>query len=211
MQTPSPAASAVPSLTLNSLRAGRKIGSTPEIAGLITNNARQIKRLRSRPPAPSGTVLREAGRPLRERAGRESLDMTRRRVSSSHHSVLLWQFPILTIPLLCCKRDCRLRHRRVAIIDRTEPPKQKEAAYRGRLRRLQGGPRRAAVAHPFPKGTVRQPRRPQQKEAACAARRVLGVTALGPDLGGAREHAYTAVDRFAWPEGFCRRDIAAPR
>jgi phosphoribosylamine---glycine ligase len=40
---------------------------------------------------------------------------------------------------------------------------------------------------------------------------VLGVTALGSDLGGAREHAYTTVDLIAWPEGFCRRDIAAPR
>src|SRR6516162_1629785 len=33
--------------------------------------------------------------------------------------------------------------------------------------------------------------------------RVLGVTALGPD------RAYAAADRIAWPEGFCRRDIAA--
>jgi phosphoribosylamine---glycine ligase len=41
--------------------------------------------------------------------------------------------------------------------------------------------------------------------------RVLGVTALGFGLGGARERAYAAVDRIAWPEGFCRRDIAAPR
>jgi phosphoribosylamine---glycine ligase len=41
--------------------------------------------------------------------------------------------------------------------------------------------------------------------------RVLGVTALGPDLVGARERAYAAVDHIAWPEGFCRRDIAAPR
>jgi hypothetical protein len=32
-------------LTLLSLRAGRKIGATPEIAGLITNNARQINHL----------------------------------------------------------------------------------------------------------------------------------------------------------------------
>jgi phosphoribosylamine-glycine ligase len=63
----------------------------------------------------------------------------------------------------------------------------------------------------FRKGTVRQPPRPQQKEAACAAGRALGVTALGPDFGGAREHAYTAVDRIGSPEGFCRRDIAAPR
>jgi hypothetical protein len=55
-----------------SLRAGRKIGSTPEIVDLMTNNARQINPLRSRYPALSGKVLREAGRPLRERAGRES-------------------------------------------------------------------------------------------------------------------------------------------
>jgi phosphoribosylamine--glycine ligase len=41
--------------------------------------------------------------------------------------------------------------------------------------------------------------------------RVLGVTALGPDLADARERAYAAVDHIAWPEGFCRRDIAAPR
>jgi phosphoribosylamine---glycine ligase len=41
--------------------------------------------------------------------------------------------------------------------------------------------------------------------------RVLGVTALGPDLGAARTRAYAAVDRIVWPEGFCRRDIAAPR
>jgi phosphoribosylamine--glycine ligase len=37
--------------------------------------------------------------------------------------------------------------------------------------------------------------------------RVLGVTALGCDLGVARERAYAAVDRIDWPEGFCRRDI----
>jgi phosphoribosylamine---glycine ligase len=41
--------------------------------------------------------------------------------------------------------------------------------------------------------------------------RVLAVTALGPDLGGARERAYAAVDHIHWPEGFCRRDIGAPR
>jgi phosphoribosylamine--glycine ligase len=39
--------------------------------------------------------------------------------------------------------------------------------------------------------------------------RVLGVTALGPDRAAARERAYAAADRIAWPEGFCRRDIAA--
>jgi phosphoribosylamine--glycine ligase len=37
--------------------------------------------------------------------------------------------------------------------------------------------------------------------------RVLGVTALGHDLGTARERAYRAVDLIDWPEGFCRRDI----
>jgi len=36
---------------------------------------------------------------------------------------------------------------------------------------------------------------------------VLGVTALGQDLAAARDHAYAAVDRIEWPEGFCRRDI----
>lgn len=39
--------------------------------------------------------------------------------------------------------------------------------------------------------------------------RVLGVTALGPTLGPARDAAYRAVDAIDWPEGFCRRDIAA--
>ena len=37
--------------------------------------------------------------------------------------------------------------------------------------------------------------------------RVLGVTGLGPDLAGARDRAYAAVDRIDWPEGFCRHDI----
>jgi phosphoribosylamine--glycine ligase len=41
--------------------------------------------------------------------------------------------------------------------------------------------------------------------------RVLGVTALGHDLAAARTRAYAAVDRIDWPEGFCRRDIGAPR
>lgn len=39
--------------------------------------------------------------------------------------------------------------------------------------------------------------------------RVLGVTALGRTLGEARDAAYRAVDAIDWPEGFCRRDIAA--
>jgi hypothetical protein len=63
---------------------------TPEIAGLITNNARQINCLRSRHRAPSGTVLREAGRPLRERAGRESLDMTAS--PSFHHRIITYYY-----------------------------------------------------------------------------------------------------------------------
>ena len=38
--------------------------------------------------------------------------------------------------------------------------------------------------------------------------RVLGVTALGATVGrGKEQHAYAAVDRIDWPEGFCRRDI----
>jgi phosphoribosylamine---glycine ligase len=37
--------------------------------------------------------------------------------------------------------------------------------------------------------------------------RVLGVTALGSDIGEARDRAYAAVDRIDWPDGFCRRDI----
>lgn len=41
--------------------------------------------------------------------------------------------------------------------------------------------------------------------------RVLGVTALGPDRDAARERAYAATDHIQWPEGFCRRDIAASR
>ena len=41
--------------------------------------------------------------------------------------------------------------------------------------------------------------------------RVLGVTALGPDLAAARERAYGAVDKIQWPEGFCRRDIGLRR
>ena len=37
--------------------------------------------------------------------------------------------------------------------------------------------------------------------------RLLAVTGLGPTLAQARDHAYAAVDRIDWPEGFCRRDI----
>lgn len=37
--------------------------------------------------------------------------------------------------------------------------------------------------------------------------RVLGVTALGPDVAAAQARAYAAVDVIDWPGGFCRRDI----
>ena len=37
--------------------------------------------------------------------------------------------------------------------------------------------------------------------------RVLGVTALGSDIGAAQARAYAAVDKIDWPKGFCRRDI----
>jgi phosphoribosylamine--glycine ligase len=37
--------------------------------------------------------------------------------------------------------------------------------------------------------------------------RVLGVTSRGSTIAAARAHAYAAVDKIDWPEGFCRRDI----
>ncbi len=37
--------------------------------------------------------------------------------------------------------------------------------------------------------------------------RVLGVTAQGASVQDARDRAYQAVDRLAWEDGFCRRDI----
>jgi phosphoribosylamine---glycine ligase len=37
--------------------------------------------------------------------------------------------------------------------------------------------------------------------------RVLGVTASGAELAGARARAYEAVGKIDWPGGFCRRDI----
>jgi phosphoribosylamine---glycine ligase len=39
--------------------------------------------------------------------------------------------------------------------------------------------------------------------------RALGVTALGATIAEARASAYRAVDALDWPDGFCRRDIAA--
>ncbi len=49
-----------------------------------------------------------------------------------------------------------------------------------------------------PEGTVR-----------AAGGRVLTVCATAPDVRQARDRAYAAVDTLVWPEGFCRRDIAA--
>ncbi len=37
--------------------------------------------------------------------------------------------------------------------------------------------------------------------------RVLNVTAIGDNVAQAQRHAYQAVDKIQWPEGFCRRDI----
>ena len=37
--------------------------------------------------------------------------------------------------------------------------------------------------------------------------RVLNVTALGANVREAQTAAYAAVDKIAWPDGFCRRDI----
>jgi len=39
--------------------------------------------------------------------------------------------------------------------------------------------------------------------------RVLTVSATGATLREARDRAYAAIDAIDWPEGFCRRDIAA--
>ena len=39
--------------------------------------------------------------------------------------------------------------------------------------------------------------------------RVLGVTATGADVAGARARAYSAVERIDWPDGMFRTDIAA--
>jgi phosphoribosylamine--glycine ligase len=39
--------------------------------------------------------------------------------------------------------------------------------------------------------------------------RVLGVGAVGETVAEARARAYAGVDAVRWPEGFCRRDIAA--
>ncbi len=38
--------------------------------------------------------------------------------------------------------------------------------------------------------------------------RVLTICATGPTIAAARDAAYAAVGKIAWPEGFCRSDIA---
>ena len=37
--------------------------------------------------------------------------------------------------------------------------------------------------------------------------RVLGITALGEDLGKARDKAYAALSHVSFENAFCRRDI----
>jgi phosphoribosylamine--glycine ligase len=46
-------------------------------------------------------------------------------------------------------------------------------------------------------------------EVVAQGGRVLGIGATGATLAAARDAAYAAIDRIDWPEGFCRRDIAA--
>jgi phosphoribosylamine---glycine ligase len=67
----------------------------------------------------------------------------------------------------------------------------------------------AAAAQPgvsvFPAGTEAGP----DGTVRAAGGRVMTVCGTGPDLQQARDRAYAAIDRIVWPEGFCRRDIAA--
>jgi phosphoribosylamine---glycine ligase len=57
----------------------------------------------------------------------------------------------------------------------------------------------------FHAGTQRGP----NETVLAAGGRVLTICATAPDLRQARDRAYTGVDALVWPEGFCRRDIAA--
>jgi phosphoribosylamine---glycine ligase len=57
---------------------------------------------------------------------------------------------------------------------------------------------------PFHAGTVADGDRVLAKGG-----RVLGITGLGETIKDATARAYEAVDRIDWPDGFCRRDIAA--
>lgn len=55
----------------------------------------------------------------------------------------------------------------------------------------------------FHAGTARD----KDRQFISTGGRVLGVTALGKDVAEAQKHAYAAVDKIDWPDGFCRRDI----
>jgi phosphoribosylamine--glycine ligase len=55
----------------------------------------------------------------------------------------------------------------------------------------------------FHAGTLRS----QDGQVTSNGGRVLGVTARGEDIRLAQTIAYQAIDRIAWPGGFCRRDI----
>lgn len=46
-------------------------------------------------------------------------------------------------------------------------------------------------------------------ELVAAGGRVLGVVGTGTNLGQARQRVYDAIDELDFPDGFCRRDIAA--
>ena len=56
----------------------------------------------------------------------------------------------------------------------------------------------------FHAGTARD----ERERLVTAGGRVLGVTARGPDLAGAREKAYLAVNRIRWDGEAHRTDIA---
>ena len=58
-------------------------------------------------------------------------------------------------------------------------------------------------AYVFHAGTARN----DNGDIISAGGRVLGVTATGSTIMGAKDRAYNAVDRIDWPGGFCRRDI----
>jgi phosphoribosylamine--glycine ligase len=47
----------------------------------------------------------------------------------------------------------------------------------------------------------------KQGEWIASGGRVLGITGLGKTLEEAQTHAYSAVQRIHWPDGFYRRDI----
>jgi phosphoribosylamine--glycine ligase len=51
--------------------------------------------------------------------------------------------------------------------------------------------------------------RSQGSSIVTAGGRVLGVTALGSDLGVARQRAYEACQAISWDGAYCRRDIGA--